>query len=137
MAIRRSKIVGSGITEESVESLELDPRHPDDAQLMKEWLEGISARLNQPWGSHASVIAAARLRIQEIETELQEVERGSKEYAARFKERDSEPWYVREIVKTARAVEQCGSCGRRQWRPAGVLRTFPKTPTMTSLHLDR
>jgi hypothetical protein len=112
VAIRRSKIVGSGITEESVETIELDPSNPDDGQLMKEWLEGISAGLNQPWGSHASIIAATRLRFQEIKIELKEVERGSKEYAAHFKERDSEPWYVREIVKTARAVELALEGGR-------------------------
>jgi transposase-like protein len=120
------------MTEETVERVQLDPREPDDVQLMIEWLEGVPARLNQPWGSHGSVIAGVRGRLQEITAELQHIDHNAAEYFAYFKERDTEGWYVREIVTTARAVELAIE-GGRPWE--AVSRAMQIGELLTELRL--
>lgn len=107
MAKQEAQSVGSGITVQTVHSVSLDPSNPEDAKAIIEWMESMPGRLNEPWGPYAQMIAAARQVFTDFEAELQQqqIQPGTKEYVAHFKERDTAAWYVKEIVKTARAVE--------------------------------
>jgi hypothetical protein len=108
MPRHESKLVGSGITSQTVLIDVLDGQ--DDTAQILAWFRSTDFSTNEPWGQFAQMIAGARRRFDEINAELANCNLLERKVA--FRERDTEAWYVRQIVKTARFVELEIECGR-------------------------
>jgi hypothetical protein len=106
---RESKTVGSGITAQTVHRDVFDLSDREDLLAVKTWFETLGARLNQPWGAHSELIARARELFAKIEAELAGCDNAARQTT--YKERDTPEWYIKEIVKTARAVELAAEAG--------------------------
>ena len=115
MARRGSKSIGSGITKQSVQTVRYDD--PRDAEEFGRQVKAFEATLDQAWAFRAHLIAGLRTRWHEVQAELEGLPRHTEEYKARFRERDTEEWYLREIDSIARVVEWAVKCGR-PWEAA-------------------
>ncbi len=113
-------IVGEGITERTRQRLSLDPDVAQDAADLVAVFERMAARAMQAWGGQQTIVGAIRQDAAHLRAEdacraaCNDAYIGSDEYQARYQERSTLAWYVREMDANATMVE-LAMAGGRPW----------------------
>lgn len=103
--------VGDGITRRAKTRVSLDPEDPRQAAIVAAAFEQMAVLAEQEWGPQQPIIAAIRREaIQQRAEDASEIDHNpaylsSDKYAARYQERSTIAWYVREMDANATMTE--------------------------------
>jgi hypothetical protein len=107
VAKKITRRIGSGLTDQHLEETWLTEEADAPAVLAFFWKSKDAC--SRQWAWHAPIIEGARRHWSAFKAEFRPIDpndyKAFKEYNARFIERSSAAWYLREIDSTARAVE--------------------------------
>lgn len=130
---KTSVAVGQGITLSSRLQRVLELVVQAEADEIRQFLGSTYNKLNKPWGLHSRLIAALRERLNEIEASFVDPA-DSSERKAKFRERETEGWYLLQAVRRANLIEKYISS--RPWEAVSLAYELGELVTELAFKLD-